>query len=91
MIERKVTITNKLGLHLRAAAVLVQTASAFRSDIRIRRDDKNIEVDAKSIMGVLGLEGAIGTELVVKARGPDEEDALAIVVSLIESKFNEEE
>jgi len=89
MVERKVTIVNKLGLHLRAAALLVQTASAFKSDIRIR--NKNIEVDAKSIMGILGLEAAMGTEVIVKAKGPDEEDALFVVIALIEAKFNEGE
>jgi phosphocarrier protein len=89
MVERKVTITNKMGLHLRAAALLVQAASAFRSDVHIRKND--IKVDAKSIMGVLGLEAAIGTELTVIADGPDEEDALMIVIGLIEAKFNEGE
>jgi phosphocarrier protein HPr len=89
MVQRKATITNKLGLHLRAAAQLVQVASAFKSDVRVRR--KNVEVDAKSIMGVLGLEGAIGAELDVIASGPDEDKALAAVIELIENKFNEGE
>jgi phosphocarrier protein HPr len=89
MVERSVLITNKLGMHLRAAALLVQTASAFRSDIRIRKGE--VEVDAKSIMGILGLEAAVGSELKIRAKGPDEEDALAIVIGLIEAKFNEEE
>jgi phosphocarrier protein HPr len=89
MVEGSVTIANKLGLHLRAAALLVKTASGFRSDIRVR--NKNIEVDAKSIMGILGLEAAMGTEVIVKAKGPDEVDALAAVVALIEAKFNEGE
>lgn len=89
MVERKVIIVNKLGLHLRAAAVLVKTASAFTSDIRIRKGA--VEVDAKSIMGILGLEGAIGSELTVRARGVDEQEALAAVAGLIEAKFNEEE
>jgi len=89
MVERKVIITNKLGLHLRAAAVLVKTASAFISDVRVRKG--SVEVDAKSIMGVLGLEGAVGSELTVKAKGCDEQEALAAVVGLIEAKFNEEE
>jgi phosphocarrier protein len=89
MIESKVRITNKLGLHLRAAALLVKTASAFKSDVRIRKGD--VEVDAKSIMGVLGLEGSVGSELLVKAGGPDQEEALAAVVGLIEAKFQEEE
>jgi phosphocarrier protein HPr len=89
MVQRKATITNRLGLHLRAAAQLVQVASAFKSDVRVRR--KNVEVDAKSIMGVLGLEGAIGAELEVIASGPDEDRALAAVIELIENKFNEGE
>jgi phosphocarrier protein HPr len=89
MVQRKATITNRLGLHLRAAAQLVQVASAFKSDVRVRR--KNVEVDAKSIMGVLGLEGAIGAELDVIASGPDEDKALAAVIELIENKFNEGE
>ena len=89
MIERDVKITNKLGLHLRAAAVLVQTASSFESDIHLRKDD--VEVDAKSIMGVLGLEAAQGTELKIIAQGSDEEAAVRAIVGLIEAKFNEEE
>ena len=89
MVERKVPITNKLGLHLRAAALLVKTASAFKSEIRIR--NKNTEVDAKSIMGILGLEAAMGTEVTVRAKGSDEAEALAAVVGLIEAKFNEGE
>jgi len=89
MVERDVKITNKLGLHLRAAAVLVQTASSFESDIHLRKDD--VEVDAKSIMGVLGLEAAQGTELKIIAQGSDEEAAVRAIVGLIEAKFNEEE
>ena len=89
MVERDVKITNKLGLHLRAAAVLVQTASSFESDIHLRKGD--VEVDAKSIMGVLGLEAAQGTELKIIAQGSDEEAAVRAIVGLIEAKFNEEE
>jgi phosphocarrier protein len=89
MLERNVKITNKLGLHLRAAALLVKTASAFESDVRIRRDD--IEVDAKSIMGVLGLEGSMGVDLMIRVDGRDEDDALRAVVGLIEARFDEEE
>ena len=89
MVDGKVIITNKLGLHLRAAALLVQAASAFKSDVHIRKN--NTEVDAKSIMGVLGLEAAMGSELLVWADGEDEDDALRAVVGLVEAKFNEEE
>jgi phosphocarrier protein len=89
MLEKRVTITNKLGLHLRAAALLVKAASEHESDIRIRRD--SIEVDAKSLMGVLGLEGAMGVEVVIKVDGPDEKDALRVIVGLFQAKFNEGE
>ncbi len=82
-------ITNLLGMHLRAAAELVKTASQFESEIRLSRDD--IVVDAKSIMALLGLEGAQGVEVAVSADGKDEEDALRAVVGLIEAKFNEDE
>ena len=89
MIERKVTITNKLGLHLRAAAALVLTAAAFESRIQLRKDD--IVVDAESIMAVIGLEAAKGVEVIVTADGPDEDRALIAVIDLVEAKFNEEE
>jgi phosphocarrier protein HPr len=89
MLEKTVRVTNKLGLHLRAAALLVKTASAYESDIRIRKD--SVEVDAKSLMGVLGLEGAMGVEVSIKASGPDEAEALRSIVGLFEAKFNEEE
>ena len=89
MLEQKVTITNKLGLHLRAAALLVKTASAHESDIRIRKD--STEVDGKSLMGLLGLEGAMGVDVVIRADGPDEKDALRAIVGLFEAKFNEGE
>jgi phosphocarrier protein HPr len=89
MVQQQVTITNKLGLHLRAAALLVKTASSFEAEIRLRKGD--MEVDAKSIMAVLGLEGALGVELLVTADGSDEEMALRTLVGLIEAKFDEGE
>ena len=89
MLEKRVRIINKLGLHLRAAALLVKTASAHESDIRIRKD--SIEVDAKSLMGVLGLEGAMGVEVLIRVSGPDEAAALSSLVGLFEARFNEEE
>jgi phosphocarrier protein HPr len=89
MLEKRVKIINKLGLHLRAAALLVKTASAHESDIHICKD--SMEVDAKSLMGVLGLEGAMGVEVLIKVSGPDEETALQAIVALFEAKFNEGE
>ena len=89
MVEQKVTITNIKGMHLRAAVQLVTIASAHESDIRIRRD--SIEVDAKSLMGLLGLEGAMGVDVIIMADGPDETEALKAIVGLFEAKFNEGE
>ena len=89
MVERKVEVINNLGLHLRAAALLVKLASAFESDIQIRKED--VVVDAKSIMAVLGLEASKGVELEITARGRGEKDALEQLVRLVKDKFHEEE
>lgn len=88
MVEREVEIVNRLGLHARAAAKLVQTASAFRSRVLLVTDDE--EVDAKSILGLLLLAAAQGTRLRVRCEGPDEEEALAAVTALIANRFEEE-
>jgi phosphocarrier protein HPr len=89
MVEQSVTITNKLGLHLRAANELVKTVSKFESDVHILRDD--IEVDARSMLGLLGLEAAKGVKITIRADGSDEERVLRAVVGLVEARFNEEE
>jgi phosphocarrier protein HPr len=89
MVQLKVEVINNLGLHLRAAALLVKKASEFESEIEIRRDD--IVVDAKSIMAVLGLEASKGTVLEITARGPDEAEALKQLVDLVKGKFDEAE
>jgi phosphocarrier protein len=89
MVNCRVEIINILGLHLRAAALLVKTASEFESDIEIRKSD--MVVDGKSIMSVLGLEAAKGTKVEIRANGRDEEAAVRQLVSLVERKFYEEE
>lgn len=89
MIEKEVEIINKLGLHLRAAALLVKTASSFESAIYICKDD--MKVDAKSIMGVLGLAAGKGTVIKIIADGADEEPAMQALVDLVDAKFDEEE
>jgi phosphocarrier protein len=88
VVEKEVEIVNRLGLHARAAAKLVQTASAFRSRVLLVTDDE--EVDAKSILGLLLLAAAQGTRLRVRCEGPDEEEALAAVAALIANRFEEE-
>jgi len=89
MIEHSITIINKLGLHARAAAKLVSTASAFSSKIKVAYDGK--EVDGKSIMSVMMLAASKGSELNLKIEGDDESAALNAIVELINNRFDEEE
>ena len=89
MIERDIEIKNKLGLHARAAAKLVHTAARFRSDIKIRKGDE--EVDGKSILGILLLAAGRGTTITVKANGDDEAEAVEAIEKLIDAKFDEAE
>ncbi|MGI8566837.1 MAG: HPr family phosphocarrier protein [Pyrinomonadaceae bacterium] len=91
MIERRVTVVNRLGLHARAAARLVRTASAYRSTVRIVRADRSVTADAKSILSVLMLAAARGAELRATAEGIDEQEALDAVCALIASGFGEME
>jgi len=87
MIERTVTIQNRNGLHARPAAEIVKTAAKFKSEITLIRDD--LEVNGKSIMGVMMLAAEFGSQLVVRCDGPDEQAALDALATLIESKFGE--
>jgi len=88
-VRQNVTIVNKLGLHARAAAKLVQTASDFGSEIVLRRDGR--EVNAKSIMGVMMLAAGPGTELELEISGEDESEAMKTLVELIEDRFGEDQ
>jgi phosphocarrier protein HPr len=87
MVERSVRIANKNGLHARPAAEIVKAAAKFKSDITIVRDD--LEVNGKSIMGVMMLAAEFGAELSLRATGPDAAEALTAIASLIENKFGE--
>ena len=89
MIERQVDISNRLGLHARAAAKLVHTAGAFKSRTTLVKDGE--EVDAKSILGLLLLAAAQGTRLTVRCEGEDEEAACRAVTALIDNRFDESE
>jgi len=89
MPERTVSVSNRLGLHARAAARLVQLASNFRCQVQLRRVDNNQPADGKSILGVLLLAAAFGTEIVVTTSGEGEDEALDAVCQLIEGKFGE--
>ena len=87
MLRKEFTIVNKLGLHARAAAVLVQLAGEFKSEIRITRDD--LTVNCKSIMGVLMLAAAQNSVITVEVEGEDEAEAMAALGRLIEDGFGE--
>jgi len=87
--ERTFTIKNKLGLHARAANMVVQTASNFASSITVIKD--GIEANAKSIMGLLLLAAGKGSKIVVRAKGKDAQEALKEIGKLIEGKFGEKE
>ncbi len=88
MKEQNVKIVNKLGLHARPASLIVQTAMSFSSNIYIIKDE--IKIDAKSIMGILMLAAACGTELKLQTDGPDEEQALEKMVEVFNNGFGEE-
>ncbi len=87
MVERTVTIVNKVGLHARPAAQIVKLASQFRSDITLSRDD--LEVNGKSIMGVMMLAAERGAQLVLRANGPDAEQAVDAIAQLVADGFGE--
>jgi phosphotransferase system HPr (HPr) family protein len=89
MVESEVRVVNRLGLHARAAAKLVRTASCFKSAVRLERADRGGAADAKSILSLLVLAAARGTELKVTADGADERAALDAVCGLITSGFGE--
>ena len=88
-ISRNIEIINKLGLHARAAAQLVQLASSFSSHIEIEKDKQR--VNGKSIMGVMMLAAGKGSEIILHADGEDEEDSVIKLEELIKNRFNEEE
>ena len=89
MQERTVTISNRLGLHARAAARLVQCASQFTSRVELVRQDSGQKADGKSILNVLLLAAAKGTQLAICAEGADEERAILAIVELVEQQFGE--
>lgn len=87
MPERDVKIVNKLGIHARPAAEIVKTSARFKSAITIIRDE--LEVNAKSIMGVMMLAAEKGATIMLRAEGSDAEAALDALTELISGKFGE--
>ena len=87
MIERQATIVNQEGLHARPAARIVRLASAFESEIELAKD--GLDVNGKSIMGVMMLAAECGSAITIRANGPDAEQAVQALVELVESGFGE--
>lgn len=87
MVERTVTIVNRQGLHARPAAEIVKLTSKFEAEVTLVRDD--LEVNGKSIMGVMMLAAEQGASLQLRAEGPDAEQALDALSTLIANKFGE--
>jgi phosphocarrier protein HPr len=87
-LSKVMEIKNKLGLHARAAALWVQTAARFESDIQVTKEEQT--VDGKSILGLMMLAAAQGSTIEVRACGPQAAEALKALEELVEQKFNEE-
>ena len=87
MIEREATIVNLEGLHARPAARIVRLASTFDSDIEICKD--GVEVNGKSIMGVMMLAAECGSSITIRAKGPDAQKAAEALVDLVATGFGE--
>jgi phosphocarrier protein HPr len=88
-VVKKLVIKNKLGLHARAAALLVQTVKRFSSQVSFSKDDQI--ADGRSIMGVLTLAATQGSEIKIEANGEDAEQAVRAVEKLFDKRFNESE
>ncbi|MCC6963985.1 MAG: HPr family phosphocarrier protein [candidate division Zixibacteria bacterium] len=86
MVRKTVKITNKLGLHARPSAKVVQTATKFKSEITLEKE--GLEVNGKSIMGVMMLAAEMGSDVTVTAQGEDAEDAVRALSEVLASKFD---
>lgn len=87
MLSQEIEISNMLGLHARASAKLVATASRYQSEIYLQKDDQRI--NGKSIMAVMMLAASKGTRLIISTEGKDEAQLLQAIIELIENKFGE--
>jgi phosphocarrier protein len=87
-VKRNVVIQNKYGLHARPAAEFVKAAQKFDSDVWVRKGE--LEVNGKSIMGMMMLAAERGAEIVIRAAGTDEEGAVDALCGLVDSRFGEE-
>ena len=87
MLEQEIVVSNKLGLHARASAKLVQLVQSFKSTVWLV--SRGREVNAQSIMGVMMLSAGMGTPLTLRVDGPDEQPAITAIADLFERKFDE--
>jgi len=87
LVEREIEISNEVGVHVRPASMLVEIASKFESEIWIEKDGQ--EANGKSIMSLLLLSAEKGSKIKIKAEGPDAEEAVKALVSIVEKKFGE--
>ena len=88
MTEKMLTVRNRAGIHARPAALIAQTANKFSSEITIEKDSAS--VNAKSIMGVITMAAGYNTQLILRADGEDEKQAVEAISQLFESKFEED-
>ena len=88
MLQKEFLIVNKLGLHARASALFVKTASRFRSEVKLAKE--HVEVNGKSIMGIMMLAASKGTTVRLTVEGEDEADTMQAMGELIENGFGEE-
>ena len=89
MIERSVQVTNKNGIHARPAAEIVKLAAKYKSQITVAREGDDLEVNGKSIMGVMMLAAEFGSTVRIRADGPDAGDAMEALSHLIAGRFGE--
>ncbi|MDR3200902.1 MAG: HPr family phosphocarrier protein [Spirochaetales bacterium] len=90
MTEKYVTIKNRAGIHARPAALIVQVANKFASKINMIKEAENESINAKSIMGIITLGAGYNTNLLVRAEGSDEAEAVEAIYNLFEKRFEEE-
>ncbi len=88
MAEKTVMVQNRAGIHARPAALIAQTANKFVSEVFMTKD--GMEINAKSIMGVITMAAAYNSSIIIRTEGSDEEDALAAICNLFDTKFEED-
>lgn len=89
MLEARIKVVNRLGLHARAAAQLVRLAGSFTSTVMLLHPGRNVSANAKSILSVLTLAAGMGTELLITVDGEDEETALVEIMTMFGNRFGE--